>query len=100
MYVKIILVDEKKVFIRLIRLFGLQTRRSAMQQFISSIISTMDTRVVFPNLGNLALTSSFSKYRFLKAKNSLATIVKELSVLICFSFRSMPTASTKSIHLK
>ena len=63
------------------------------------VIVHMYTRVVCPNFGHPALTSSFTKYNFLQVKTSYATIVNELSVLKLFSFRmviyyfrSMPTA--------
>ena len=45
---------------------------------------TKNDRVVFPNFGHPALTSSFAKYKFLKVKNSLVTIVNLLSVLKLF----------------
>ena len=64
-------------------------------------------RVVCPNFGHPVLTSSFTKYRFLQVKNSLAKIVNGLSVLRLFQFRmviycflSMTTASTKCVNLK
>ena len=41
-------------------------------------------RVVCPNFGHPALTSSFTKYKFLQVKNSFATIVNGLSVLKLF----------------
>ena len=41
-------------------------------------------RVVCPNVGNPALTSSFTKYKFLQEKNSFATIVN----LDCFEIVS------------
>ena len=41
-------------------------------------------KVVCPYFGNPALTSSFTKYTFLKMKNSFATIVNGLSVKILF----------------
>ena len=40
--------------------------------------------LVCPNFGHPALTSSFTKYKFLQVKNSFATIVNELSVLKLF----------------
>ena len=39
-----------------------------------------NSRVVCPNFGHPALTSSFTKYEFLQVKNSFATILNELSV--------------------
>ena len=39
---------------------------------------------VCPNFGHPALTSSFTKYKFLQMKNSFATIVNGLSVLKLF----------------
>ena len=38
-------------------------------------------RVVCPNFGHPALTSSFTKCKFLQVNNSFATIVNGLSVL-------------------
>ena len=41
-------------------------------------------RVVCPNFGHPALTSSFTKYEFLQVKNSFATILNKLSVFKLF----------------
>ena len=41
-------------------------------------------RVVCPNFENPTLTSAFTKYKFLQAKNSFSTIVSGLSVLKWF----------------
>ena len=41
-------------------------------------------RVVCPNFGHPAPTSSFTKYTFLQVKNSFATIVNGLSLLKLF----------------
>ena len=43
-------------------------------------------RVVCPNFGHPALTSSFTKYKFLQVKRSFATLMNELSVLKLFQF--------------
>ena len=61
----------------------------------------LNARVVFPNFGHPALTSSFTNYTFLTVENRFATTVKRLSAFRkCFSFRiliyyfhSMTTAS-------
>ena len=45
---------------------------------------TQHIRVVCPNFEHPALTSLFTKYKFLQMKNSLATFVNELSVLKLF----------------
>ena len=42
------------------------------------------SRVVCPNFGHPALTSYFTKYKFLQVKNSFAKIVNELSVFKLF----------------
>ena len=41
-------------------------------------------RVLCPNFGHPAPTSTFTKYEFLQMKNSFATIVNRLSVLKLF----------------
>ena len=43
-------------------------------------------RVVCPNLGHPALTSSFTKYNFFQIKTSFATFVNDLSVLKLLQF--------------
>ena len=46
-------------------------------------------RVVWPNLGQSAQTSTFTKYEFLQVKNNFATIVNELSVLKLFQLSNV-----------
>ena len=71
------------------------------------VIVHMYTRVVCPNFGHPALTSSFTKHTYLKVINIFITILNEPSVLHFFSFRmviyyfrSMPTAPTKCVNLE
>ena len=64
------------------------------------------TRVVCPNIGHAALTASFAKKsKFLQVKNSFATIVNELSILILFRLLNgdllfSQYASTKCVNLE
>ena len=57
-----------------------------MQHENSNFIKTKITcnRVVCPNFGHPALTSSFTKYKFLHVKNSFETNVNGPSVLKLF----------------
>ena len=77
----------------------------AIFSYLSSCLDSLNIkgkwcqRIVCPNFGHLALTSSLIN----AGENSFATLVSELN---CFSFRiviffcSMPTASTKYVNLE
>ena len=54
--------------------------------FLATIVSN---KVVCPNFGHTALTSSLTKYKFLQMKNSFATIVNESSVLKLFQLSTV-----------
>ena len=55
-------------------------------------------RVVCPNFGHLALTSSFTKYKFLQVKNNFLSFLSLQMVI--YYFHSMHTASTKCVNLE
>ena len=85
----------------------LWTIRPCCFYFSISHLEKLGIRVVCPNFGHRALTSSFNKHKTWQKKNSFATIVNEVSFWNCISFqmvillfRSIPTASTKYINPK
>ena len=51
---------------------------------LSDPLDSAEPKVVCPNFGRHALTSSFAKYRFLQIKDCLAKIVNGLPVLKLF----------------